>query len=334
MKKIIALLLAMVLVMTAMAGCTKKEEPAPEPEKQYEPITIRLAGLKGPTSMGMVKLLDDAENKKTINNYEFQMAAAADEITPLFLKGELDIISVPANLGSVLYNNSKGAVQTVAISTLGVVYVCEKNGEQIKSIADLKGQTIYATGKGTTPEYALRYLLSQNGLDMDKDVTMEWKSEPTEVVAQLSTMDHGVAMIPQPFVTVASTQLKDLRVALDLTKIWDELKNGSQFITATILVRKAFAEENPEGVQKFLEEYAASAKYANDNPKDASVLVEKYGIVKAPIAEKAMPFCNMVCITGKDMKAGVSGYLKTLFDQNPKAVGGQLPGDDYYVIYE
>lgn len=332
MKKAIALILSILILTLAFAGCQVK---APETKtEEYTPVSIRLGGLKGPTSMGMVKLLDDAENKKTANEYEFTMAAAADELTPKLLKGEIDIVSVPANLGSVLYNNSDGAVQAIAVSTLGVIYIVEKGGETIQSLEDLKGQTIYATGKGTTPEYALQYLLAQSGLDSEKDVTIEWKSEPTEVVAQMATMDHAIAMMPQPFVTVASNQLENLRIAIDLTKVWDDLDNGSRFITAALIARTDFVKENPEAVAKFLEEYKASVEFTNNNLSEGAALVEKYDIVKAPIAEKAIPYCNMVCITGKDMKTSLAGYLEILFGQNPKAVGGKLPGDDFYRIYE
>lgn len=363
MQKILALMLALLMLVTVFAGCgqtaaeteetasesqteklSEPEETASQSEEasqteetqteEYTSVSIRLGGLKGPTSMGMVKLLDDAENGLTANEYDFTMAAAADELTPKLLKGELDILAVPANLGSVLYNNSEGAVKVAAVNTLGVIYIVEKGGETVQSLADLKGQTIYATGKGSTPEYALHYLLEQNGMDAEKDVTVEWKSEPAEVVAQMATEEHAIAMLPQPFVTVASAQLENLRIAVDLTQTWDDLQNGSQFITATLIVRAAFAEEHPEAVAKFLEEYSASTDYANSNVAEAAVLVEKYDIVKAAIAEKAIPYCNMVCIAGEEMKTALSGYLDILYQQNPAAVGGTLPADDFYIVYE
>ena len=331
MKKFLSVVLCLVLAVSAFAGFGQGKGMA---ESGASPVTVRLGGLKGPTTMGMVKLLDDAENGFTENNYEFTMAASADELTPKFLKGELDILAVPANLGSVLYNNSNGAVRALAVNTLGVIYIVEKGGNEIQSLADLKGQTIYATGKGTTPEYALNYLLGQNGLDPESDVTVEWKNEPTEVVAKMATLDNAVAMMPQPFVTVASGQLEDFRIAVDMTEAWDALDNGSRFITAALIVRDAFAQENPEAVRTFLEEYAASTDYANSNPQEAGELVEKYDIVKAPVAEKAIPFCNMVCITGNEMKSSLEGYLAILAEQNPKAVGGKLPAEDYYLIYD
>jgi len=324
MKKILAILTAVMLMagMFTVAGA------------EGEKVSIRLAGLKGPTSMGMVKLLDDAEKGLTENNYVFQMAGSADEVTPGILKGELDILAVPANLCAILHKNSGGAVQMAAVNALGVIYIVEKGGESVQSLEDLKGKTIYATGKGSTPEYALTYLLAQHGLDISTDVTMEWKSEPTEAVAQMATEESCVAMLPQPFVTVAAGQLENLRVAIDLTKEWEALDNGSQFVTAGLIIRKAFAEENPEAVKTFLKEYAASTAYANEYPAEAAQLIEKYGIVKAAVAEKAIPYCNIVCITGDEMKQMVNGYLEVLYAQNPKAVGGELPGDDFYLIYE
>lgn len=370
MKKTLSMLLALSLMLGMFIGCANTdasaavisgadeavvsapaEEPAPEapqeasapaeeapvvesaPQEEVpaeEPTTIRLGGLKGPTSIGMVKLLSDAEEGLTKNSYEFTMAAAADELTPKLLQGEMDILAVPANLGSILYNNSEGKVQMLAINTLGVVYIVEKGGTTITSMEDLKGKTIYATGKGTTPEYALSYLLSQHGLDIETDVTVEFKSEPTEVVAAMANEETAVAMLPQPFVTVAQNQIQDLSVVLSLTEEWEKLDNGSMFITAGLIVRKDFAEKYPQQLATFLEEYAASTTFVNENTADAAQLVEKYDIVKAAIAEKAIPYCNIVCITGEEMKTAASGYLGTLLEQNPQAVGGKLPGDDFY----
>lgn len=355
MKKTISMLLALSLMLGMFIGCANTEgsaavvsgadttaastsaeqsvpaeASAPAEETAEEPTTIRLGGLKGPTSIGMVKLLNDAEQGLTQNTYEFTMAGAADELTPKLLQGELDILAVPANLGSILYNNSEGKVQMLAINTLGVIYIVEKGSTTITSIEDLKGKTIYATGKGSTPEYALSYLLSQHGMDIEKDVTMDFKSEPTEVVAAMANDETAIAMLPQPFVTVAQNQIENLSVVLSLTEEWEKLGGGSMFITAGLIVRKEFAEKYPQQLAAFLEEYEASTAYANENVADAAQLVEKYDIVKAAIAEKAIPYCNIVCITGEEMKTAASGYLETLMDQNPQAVGGKLPGDDFY----
>lgn len=346
MKKALALVLTFLLLISVIAGCQKAPEgnnsPTPEstptvtPEttegqdiNNPEPVDIRIGGLKGPTSMGLVQLMEKAEKGEAKNNYTFTMAGSADEITPKLLKGELDMAAVPANLASVLYNNTEGKIKILAVNTLGVVYIVEK-GNNIQSFEDLKGKTIYATGKGSTPEYTLRYLLSENGIDPNKDVTFEWKSEPAEVVALFSEMENGVAMMPQPYVTVAQTQLEDLRIAINLSEEWDALDNGSDLITGVMIVRKDFAEKYPEQIAAFLDEYEESINFVNTNIPEAAKLIDKYGIVKAPVAEKAIPYCNIHFIKGREMKTSMQGYLNVLFEQNPKSIGGKLPADDFY----
>lgn len=288
---------------------------------------IRITALSGPTAMGMTKLMEDSETEGY--PYEFNIVSAVDEISPKVIKGDTDIFCVPANLASVLYNKTEGAIKVLAVNTLGVIYICE-NGNTVSDISDLKGKTLYASGKNATPEYALNYILNQNGIDPEKDLTVEWKSEHAECVAALLADENGVAMIPQPFVTSAQAQNDGINIVLDLTEEWNKLDNGSAMITGVVAVRTEFAEENPDAVNGFLTRYAASVGYVNANVSEAALLVEKYGIIKAAVAEKAIPKCNIVCITAKDMKEKLSGYLKVLFEQVPEAVGGAVPDDGFY----
>ncbi len=299
---------------------------------ETEPAAVRVASMKGPTSMGMVKLMIDDDAKATAQDYEFTVAGAADEIVPLIAQDKLDIALVPCNLASVLYNNT-GKVQVAAVNTLGVLYILE-NGETIATLEDLKGKTIVSTGKGTTPEYGLRHVLTAAGIDPDKDVTIEYKSEATEVLAAIKTGAATIAMLPQPFVTAALGQVEGLRVALDLTEEWDKVSETGSMVTGVVVMRKGFIEENPEAVATFLTEYAASTEYVNANPADETIgqWIENLDIAKAAIAAKAIPNCNIVCITGADMMDAVSGYLAALYSQNPQAVGGATPDDAFYYL--
>lgn len=294
-----------------------------------EKTTIRIGGLKGPTSIGMVKLMEDDETNSTANDYDFTVAGSADELTPLLIRGELDMAAIPANLASVLYNRTEGAIQILAVNTLGVLYIVE-TGNSVQSLADLKGKTIYATGKGSTPEYTLLYLLEKAGLDPEKDVTVEFKSEPTEVVALLKAQPEAVAMLPQPYVTAAQAQVEGLRIAVDLNEAWEAAETGSKLLTGTIVVRREFAEANPEAIEAFVTEYRASTEFANENVSEAAQLVEKYGIATAAIAEKAIPYCNITCMEGAEMKAAMQVYLGVLYEKNPDSVGGALPDDAFY----
>ena len=296
--------------------------------------TAAVAALKGPTAMGMVKMMsDDAQNDQP--TFDFNIYASADEITPKLVQGELDIAAVPANLASVLYNNTEGQVQVLAINTLGVLYIVE-DGDTVQSVEDLKGKTIFASGKGSTPEYALNYMLTQNGIDPETDVTIEWKSEHSECVASLAATENAIAMLPQPFVTTAQTQNENLRVALDITEEWEKLAsaNGSDatLITGVVVGRKDFVEQNPQLVQEFLSQYEQSVAYTQEDTAGAAALVGQYDIVPEAVAQKALPECNITFIKGEEMQAKLSAYLQTLLDQNPKSIGGQLPGDDFYYL--
>ena len=338
-KKLLALALTLALALS-LAGCGKTdtedtgtEEQTQTEEQAEEPVTgesYAIAALKGPTAMGLVKLMSEAEaGADLINDYTFTLAASADEVSPLLMKGELDMACVPANLAAVLYQKTEGDIVTLAVNTLGVLYIVE-NGNAVQSMADLAGKTIVASGKGSTPEYALRYLLSENGLDPDADVTIDWKSEHSECVSALATGAATIAMLPQPFVTVAQSKIEGLRVALDLTEQWDALDNGSALLTGVIVARREVVEANPAAVDAFLKDYAGSVSWVNANTAEAAELIGSYDIVEAAVAEKALPYCNIVCITGAEMKDKLSGYLQVLADADASSVGGAMPGDDFY----
>lgn len=294
---------------------------------------VSVAALRGPTSMGMVKLMDESEKGEVGgNSYTFQLEGAADAVVPLVVKGDVDIAAIPGNLSSVLYQRTNGKIEVIGINTLGVLYIVE-NGDTVHSVEDLRGRTIYSAGKGATPEYALQYILAANGLEVGKDVFIEWKSEHAECVAALKADTDGVAMLPQPFATTALSSSPDIRIALDLNDLWEE-KVGSVLITGVTIARKDWAEENPEALSSFLASYKESVDYANNDNAGAAALIGKYNIVPEQVALKALPYCSVTLITGEEMKTALSEYLEILYNQNPQSVGGALPDDGFYYTGE
>ncbi len=333
--KLISFLMALMMLVLTLGACNNQpaETPAETDPKNpvATPVTVNVAGMTGPTGIGLVGLKDKAEKGETENKYNVSFYASAQEIVPLLVKGELDIAAVPANLAAVQFNKNNGFVQVLAINTLGVLSILEK-GDTIKSVADLKGKVIYApaSGKGSTPEYALNFILTSNGLDPAKDVTIEWKSEVTEILAALKKTEGGIAMLPQPAATNALNNVEGLREAINLNDAWNALGVDSKQVTGVIVVRKAFAEANPEAIKTFLKEYEASTKFANENVAEAAKLVGEYNIAAEAVALKAIPKCNITFIKGEEMKTVLSAYLKTLFDANGASVGGKMPSDDFY----
>lgn len=347
-KKLLSVLLVASMAMTMMVGCgARKSDTQADTQEgtetvtgasdtqtqvaEEEPTTIRVGAMSGPTAMGMVKLMSDGAAGETANTYEFAELAteASAFVTPL-AQGELDIAAIPSNLAATLYNKTEGGVKVVATVNTGVLYIVER-GESVQSLADLAGKTVYATGQGAVPEYTLRYLLTANGMDADKDLTIQWCADTTEALSYISADENAVAMLPQPFVTAACAQVEGLRVAVDLNDEWEKLDNGCNIITGVIVVRSEFAEKYPNQLAQFLEEYEASVAYTSQDVEGAAALIEQYGIVaKALLAQKALPNCHLVCLTGSEMKAALEGFLQAVYDQNPAALGGEMPGDDFY----
>jgi NitT/TauT family transport system substrate-binding protein len=322
MKKIVVVCLS-VLMLLSLFACAKKQEAeqtaTPEPAVEQEPV--RVAALAGPTGMGLAYMMQDMQDRYTV-----ELFTAPDQVTAKIINGEVDIAAVPINLASVLYNKTEGKVNVIAVNTLGVLYVLE-TGNTINSIADLAGKTLYATGQGSTPEYILQYLLDAYGLT--DQVAVEYIADHSALVSMLADGSAQIALLPEPHVSIACAQNENARVALKINDLWSE-KNDTQVVQGVYIVRTEYLKDHKAQVDTFLKDAKESANKVATEADAASVIVAQGIIGKEPIAKRAIPNCNITLITGAEMKADVLGMLQVLFDANPKSVGGKLPADDFY----
>lgn len=329
MKKILVIL----LLVSILAGCgaqAPEESRMPAEQKpgtsQNQEQLIRVAALKGPTAIGLVSMMDAYQDQT--DQYQFSLYTGADEIVPLLVKGEIDVALIPANVAATLYQKTKGQIRAIGINTLSVLEVVTADGA-VQSVADLAGKKLYMTGKSTTPEFTLQYLLEKNGLSMD-DLQVEFKSEATEVVAALAQDPQAVGVLPQPFATVATMQNASLKIALHFGEEWDKAAtDGSRLVTGVTVARTSVTDA---AIERFLEDHAASVQYVNGHPEEAAVLVEQNGIVKAAVAQKAIPNCSIVSLIGDEMKKALSGYLDALYQLSPESIGGRLPDENFYIV--
>lgn len=320
-NKFLLLVLIFITIFTA-SGCNKRNHPSRENK-----TIINIASLKGPTSIGLVKLYSESDAGSSYNSYNYNIYGTADEISTKLIKGELDAAAVPANLAAILYKKSEGEISIAGINTLGVLYILAK-GCEINSVDDLRGTTIYTTGQGTTPEYTLRHILSQNGINPDKDVNIEFFSEASEVVAKCSEMDSAIMMLPEPYVEVALSKDENLSVAIDTSAEWEDV------VTGVIVVRKSFIDDKKDAFDQFMNEYKTSVTFANRSIDECADLLEKYDIFKANVAKKAIPKCNVTLITGQEMVTKLNNYFSVLYKENPLSLGGTIPDDNVYYIAE
>lgn len=315
MKRIVAMITAAVMLfsLAAFAACSKKQDDT----------EIRIAALKGPTGMGMVKLAD----KQNYPNYTVSIEASPDALNPRIISGEVDVATVPVNLASVLYNKLDGDISVLAVSTLGVLYVVEA-GSEVNSVADLAGKTVYATGQGATPEYILNYLLDKNGVA--GSVEVNYVGEHAALATMLADGSAEIGMLPEPNVTSTLAGNDNLRIALNLTEEWNKVCS-TELVQGVVIARKSFVNEHPEAIEQFLREYEKSSAFVNENIDEAAKLIVDAGILgNVEIAKKAIPNCNISFSKGEAMHKAVEGMLAVLFEANPKSIGGKLPDKDFY----
>lgn len=313
------------------------EEPSVlETEENYEPVDISVGTIKGPTGIGMVKLMADSDAGLTDNNYTFTLAADASEIVSKVIAGEYDIACVPTNSAAVLYQKTQGAVKLLALNTAGVLHILQntENSEPITDWEQLKGKTIYTVGQGANPEYVLDYVLSGHGIDPEQDVEIVFCAAADEVVAACATGEADLCMLPEPAVSALQAKVTGFNEIFDMTDAWNEVATDGSILTqGCVVVQTAFLEAHPDAVAHFLKEYEAAIDYVQANPDEAASLMVQYEIVASEaIAKSALPGCHVMFAAGQEMKDSISGYYQVLFDADPTSVGGSLPDDAFYVI--
>ena len=317
MKKFLAILLSLIIIIGATA-CSKTKKTG---------VTVNIGVLKGPTGMSAAWLMDQNDQKLSANEYNFTVAGTPDAITGQLINGDMDIAALPTNAISALYNKTEGKISVLGVNALGVLYILE-NGNSINSVSDLAGKTVLASGKGSTAEYVLNYILEKNGVIAE----IVWAAEHSEAATLALKGDYDIVMLPEPFVTNVTAKSDAFRVALDLTEEWEALGNG-ELTMGGIAVRTAFLEEHPDAVKAFVDEYGKSVAFTNSQPEDAAKLIAKYEIAAEEVAKNAIPRCNIVWLHGKDYKAVLENVLGVVYNANPAGIGGKMPGNDFYLDY-
>ena len=341
MKKVFAILLAlsMLLAMTACGGNAPETTAPSVPETTApletttpvaaEPVDVMV--LNGTTGFGMANLMDAAANGAAAQEYTFSVETDASNIVAALVNGSVDIAALPTNAAAAVYNKTQGGVQVLALNTLGVLYLVTDGSVEISSMADLAGQTVYAPAQN--PSFIFQHIVQANGLT---DVTIDnTYAQPADLNAAVASGQVSIAVLPEPMVTVAKSKNPELQVALDLTAEWDKVSAEGSLVQGCVVVRKEFAQANPQAIALFLEEYGASIQSMLDDIEGTAAKIEANGIfTKAAVAAKAIPNCNVCFITGAEMKTALEAFMSTMFEVAPASVGGSIPGEDFYYISE
>ena len=286
-------------------------------------VNTRVYTLNGTTGFGMAGMIADAKP-----GYSFTVESDPSVVTAALVSGDCDIAALPTNAASVLYNKTEGKVQVLALNTRGVLYLVTDGSVEVNGIADLDGQTVYAPAQN--PSFIFAALCSRYGIELNIDTSY---AQPAELNTAVAAGQVGLAVLPEPMVTVAKSQNPNLTVALDLTAEWDKVMEPGSLVQGCVVVRTEFAREHPAELAAFLEDYGESVALLSEDVPAAAKAIEETGIfAKAAVAEKAIPNCNICFVTGEEMQAELSAFLEIMFEKVPQSIGGKIPGDDFYCI--
>lgn len=350
MKKALSLLLALAMIFS-LAACGASEAPAPTeapvvteaPAPTETPtaeptvdtgLLINAMVLNGTTGFGMANLIHAAQNGEAQLNYSFSVETDASNITAALVNGTVDIAALPTNAASTVYNKTQGQVQVLALNTLGVLYLLSDGSEEITGFEDLKGKTVYAPAQN--PTFVFQYLCEANGLKVGEDVVIDNSyAQPANLNSAVSAGEVSLAVLPEPMVTVARASNDKLQVVMDLTEEWDKVAEPGSLVQGCVVVRSAFAQEHPEELKVFLEEYKASMDALTADVQASAEKIQSTGVfAKAAVAAKAIPNCNLCFITGADMEPALGKFLEIMHGVAPASVGGAVPGADFYCVLE
>lgn len=336
MKRILSLLLLLSLLITLpiLSACKKSDgspdDNAPTSTELDTNLKINVWTLNGTTGFGMAPLMQNKTDGKAALNYQFTVDTNAANVRDALINGTADIGAVPTNVASVLYNKTQGDVVILAINTRGVLYLVANTAKVAAptSLADLSGKTVYVPAQN--PTFITKALIDKAGVS---NVTLN-STDYAEPAALQQAVAQGLvdyAILPEPLLTIANASRAEgvtLTTALDITAEWDKHFTAGSLVQGCVVARREFVEKHPNEVAKFLEEYKASVEFVIASPAEASQMIVSAGIfAKAPVAEKAIPKCNLTFLTGAQMKSAMQTFLAAM----PVAsIGGALPADDFY----
>jgi len=340
MKKTFFILLSLVLIVSLLscspAGPAEDSTtPASSPVETVEQTgtdsyKAKIAVLNGTTGFGIAPMVTKMNKGEAVFIDSIDFYSDPSTVAPLIISKSVDIAAVPTNLAATLYNKTEGKIRVIAVNTLGVLYLLE-NGETVKEISDLSGKTVYVPGQGSNPEYVLKALLKAAGLT-DKVQIDNTYSSPDELTTAAATGKADIVLLPEPKVTAVLSKNSSLRVALDISELW-ESATGSKLVQGCLIATDEFCSSHPMVLSSFLKAYSESVSlFEKDIDAAVSSIVDDAKIVaNAELVKKALPRCNIVCLTGDEIKTPLNTYWNALYELLPSAVGGKLPDTSIFL---
>ncbi len=286
-----------------------------------------IATLKGPSSMGMIRLIDSlsrdphAQLQVKIHNEPLQ-------VRKMMIDGTADFVILPSTMAAIVYNKGLD-YRLVAVPVWGTLYLIGRDST-IRQWKDLKGKRVHVMARGMTPDILFRYLLHKSGLDPGKDLHLDYRF-PTHIdLAQAVNAGQAeLAVLSEPMASLILKNHRDLRRIFSFNDEWSRYE-GVRIAETAFMAKAEVLENHREMVEKLLDSYAASTAWVNSHPDSAATLIVRYGILPdSAAALAAIPRVNLTFARAESVREEVMEYFRVFYSMNPEIIGGKIPDEDF-----
>lgn len=359
-KKFLAVFLAFAMLL-AFAGCTgtgNTDTPTAGNTDHIREIKTKVAVADIPMAMALEKLKSDRSYAYEVTTYN-----SAQEAAELIKNSSADVAALPLDVAAKLFNETNGGVKILSVIDLSNLQVVTSMGS-LNSPEALKGKTVFATGKGTVYEHIINHVLSENGIDPEKDVDIQYSDDPAALVKQAIADKKGNFILPEPYATqiVAGTLVEQpanpttqtateadilsedsetttakktsttsiFGKKIDFAREFGKL-NNSPLVYGCVVARTEYINANPDIISEFMTFCEVSVNFIGGNIEQATIFFTSNGYFDTDLAcYNSIISSNLTFLDGEALKTGVSKALEILYAADPTPIGGALPDESFY----
>lgn len=300
MKKLVLLLFTtLIVLMCVLCGCTHGKEL-----KLYVP--------DGAPALAVANII---ANGSVGGNVVQSVVTTGEDVVAKCASGEADMAVLPTN-AAVKICSDRDDYLLFTVNVYGLLYVL--GTENISSIADLQGETLYSIGLGNTPEYVFKTICDVYNVSYDANsgIDIKYEADGSTIIPQVLQGKAKFALLGEPaatnLVNKAASQGKTVYRLFDLQQLWQQAVQSDSvgYPQASMIVKKdlltsKFANELYQALidnSAFLTENCATL---NELMKQAGSLLDVNYTVE--ILER----CNLTVVRANDAKTDIASYLAT-----------------------
>lgn len=273
-KRLISIILCATMIMVIFVGCSSEKEGATSTDagkQSEEKVNVVLNEVAHSIFYApmYVAIEEDYFEEEGIE-LDLVTGFGADKTMTAVLSGEADIGFMGSEASIYTYNEGANDI-VVNFAQLtqraGNFLVARENMEDF-SWEDIKDSLVLGGRKGGMPEMVFEYILKQNGIDPQKDLTIDQSIDFGSTAAAFSGGEGDFTVEFEPGATSLEQEGKGYVVA--------SLGTDSGYVPYTAFsAKESYIEENPDIIQGFTNALQKGMDYVQTHtPEEIAAVIE------------------------------------------------------------